>query len=547
MSFSQFNLDPAINKAIHYDKPTPVQAQCIPAILNGKDLVASAQTGTGKTAAFVLPALQLLSVRKGKHVNPRVLILSPTRELAAQITQAVSNYGKFLRLNMANLVGGMSYKQQLRDLSRAVDVIVATPGRLLDHMERKRVNLSEVEILILDEADRMLDMGFIDDVQMIAKKTPATRQTLLFSATIDKKLATVVRHLLKDPVRIDLSPEKMSPALIKQSIYMADSFQHKEKLFQHYLENENIFKAIIFSGTKINADKLANKLRDDGYNAEALHGDLNQNKRNRTVEQLRRGKIQFVVATDVAARGIDISDMTHVINYDLPRFCEDYVHRIGRTGRAGKTGIAISFVLPMEMRHLQRIERFTGQSLRREIIPGLEPKKNFSNNQSHAGDAKKGFKKKKHFGDRFENKSSGFKKKKHFDGDRKDFKNKDFKKDKFEGRGRDFAKKDRFDDNRKDFKKSDRFEGGRKDFKKKDGFESRGRDFKKTDRFEGARRDFKKKDSFVESRGRSFKKKDGVERDVSIFHKKAHAEDSGKRFSKKRFKSESFKKKPRER
>lgn len=394
MSFEQLNLDPQIAKALHvcgYKKPTPIQAQCIPDILNGKDLVASAQTGTGKTAAFVLPALQRISLKKSTP-KPRVLILTPTRELAAQITKSAALYGKFLRFNMASLVGGMSYREQIRDLSRKVDIIVATPGRLLDHVENGRVDLSGIEMLILDEADRMLDMGFIEDVQAIAHETPKQRQTLLFSATVDNKLAHAVRHLLNNPIRVDLSQQTISPTQIKQVIYMADNIQHKSQLLHHFLQNENIFKGIIFSGTKINADKLAKELRDMGIKALPLHGDLKQNVRMKTVEQLKRGKIQFIIATDVAARGIHISDVTHVINFDLPRFSEDYVHRIGRTGRAGKTGVAISLVMPNDSRHLQRIERFTGTKIQREVVVGLEP-----NNKSFAdapGKKKKRFKKK---------------------------------------------------------------------------------------------------------------------------------------------------------
>ncbi|TAK76525.1 MAG: DEAD/DEAH box helicase [Gammaproteobacteria bacterium] len=374
MSFSQMNLNPLISKAIAvcgYDKPTPVQARCIPDILEGKDLIASARTGTGKTAAFVLPALQRLSAKKPLS-KPRILILTPTRELASQICKAAANYGKFLRFNIVNIVGGMSYRQQIKELPRA-DIIVATPGRLLDHMDNGRVDLSGIEMLIFDEADRMFDMGFIEDVQVIAKQTPKHRQTLLFSATMDEKLSQIVRHMLNNPVRIDLSAEKIAPTQIEQRIYMADHSQHKKRLFHHYMKTENIFKAIIFSATKMNADKLAYELCDMGYRAAALHGDLKQSQRNRTVDQLRHGKIQFLVATDVAARGIDIADLTHVINYDLPRFCEDYVHRIGRTGRAGKSGVAISFALPADLRHLQRIERYTNQKLQREMIAGLEP------------------------------------------------------------------------------------------------------------------------------------------------------------------------------
>ena len=380
MTFEQLNLNPSIFKAIHtcgYTTPTPIQAKSIPDILGGKDIVASAQTGTGKTAAFVLPALELISKKKTtiSSSKPRVLILSPTRELATQITQSIEKYGKFLRLSSVSIVGGMPYRQQLRALSRPVDIIIATPGRLLDHMENRRIDLSEVEMLILDEADRMLDMGFIDDVKDIADATPKTRQTLLFSATIDKKLSYFIQNYLTNPVRIDLSQEKLSPAKIKQKLYYADNAQHKTRLLQHFINNEQMFKAIIFSATKSNADDLAHLLCKQGFEAAALHGDLKQNVRNKTIERLRRGSIQYLVATDVAARGIDINDITHVINYDLPKFSEDYVHRIGRTGRAGKEGIAISFALPFDARHLQKIERFVGEKLETLTVPGLEPTK----------------------------------------------------------------------------------------------------------------------------------------------------------------------------
>ncbi len=365
-SFDQLNLDERINKAITvcgYKEPTPIQAQSIPPILDNKDLIACAQTGSGKTAAFVLPSLQMLC-ENATAKKTRVLILTPTRELANQITKAVSTYGKFMKLNTAVLVGGMPYHQQIKDLARSPDIIVATPGRLLDHLEQRRVDLSGIEMLVLDEADRMLDMGFIDDVQYIAKLTPSGRQTLLFSATIGKELANIVRNLMKNPVRIDLSDEKISTPKIKQEFYKVNGIAHKNKLLKHFLLEGNIYKAIIFSATKINTDKLAQLLRDDGFSAGSLHGDLRQNVRTRTVEQLRDGKIQSLVATDVAARGIDIRDVTHVFNYDLPRFSEDYVHRIGRTGRAGKTGIAISFVGPADAQHLQRIERYTGQRVK---------------------------------------------------------------------------------------------------------------------------------------------------------------------------------------
>ena len=379
MSFAQFNLNPNILKALEalkYTTPTPVQTATIPEILKGKDIIATAQTGSGKTAAFVLPILHLLTLPEAKSsIKPRVLILTPTRELAMQITKATDQYGKGLRLNVVSLLGGMPYYPQIKSLTRPVDIIVATPGRLLDHMAQ-RLDLSKIEILVLDEADRMLDMGFIDDVKKIAAATPSKRQTLLFSATTDDKVGKIIKNLLTDPVNIDLSSKTISPAHIKQTLYMADSTQHKARLFQHYLANETIYKAIIFSATKINTDRLAKQLEQQGYAVSALHGGLKQNVRNRTIDQFHR-KGQLLVATDVAARGIDVAGITHVINYDVPKFCEDYVHRIGRTGRAGKSGIAISFGLPTDDRNIVRIERYIGHRFERATIEGMEPSKQF--------------------------------------------------------------------------------------------------------------------------------------------------------------------------
>lgn len=375
MMFAQLNLNPAIVKAIKvcgYTQPTPIQERSIPEILSGKDIVASAQTGTGKTAAFVLPTLHHLS-QSPSHRKARVLILTPTRELANQITTATSTYGKFLRFNVVSLVGGTSYHQQFRNLSRPVDIIVATPGRLIDHITNHRLDLSAIEVLILDEADRMLDMGFIDDIKIIAKKTSTNRQTLLFSATVDNRVTRVINQLLKNPVWINVSDKELAPTQIKQEAYIVDNMQHKTKLLRHFLTNQQIFKAIIFASTKVNVDNLAKDLYKLGLSTAALHGDLKQNIRNKTIERLRQGKIQFLVATDVAARGLDIDDITHVINYDLPKFSEDYIHRIGRTGRAGKTGTAISFVLPIEATHLKRIERYLGQPLSFTTVSGLEP------------------------------------------------------------------------------------------------------------------------------------------------------------------------------
>ena len=365
MSFNQLPLHPQILEALemcNYTDPTPVQAKAIPEILAGKDIVACAQTGSGKTAAFVLPALHHLA-NKEPSGKPCVLILTPTRELATQITTAARKYGTKLRFNIVSLVGGMSYDPQIRDLKSGADIIVATPGRLIDHLENNRVDLSGVDMLVLDEADRMVDMGFIEDVENISSETPSERQTLFFSATLDKSISRVVKRLLKNPVNIDLSNEKISTPKITQTLYKAKNMHHKSRMLKHFLNDENIYKAIIFSATKVNADRLATELRDDGFAAAPLHGDLRQNVRNRTIEALRRGKIQFLVATDVAARGLDINDISHVINYDLPKFSEDYVHRIGRTGRAGREGAAISFFTNSDMRTLQSIERYIGKRL----------------------------------------------------------------------------------------------------------------------------------------------------------------------------------------
>lgn len=381
MSFESLQLAPHLLKAIAacgYTEPTPIQAQAIPLALAGRDLIASAQTGTGKTAAFVLPALERLSTPsqlKGK--GPRILVLTPTRELANQITDAVRNYGKFMRIKSGSILGGMPYREQLLMLSQPVDLIVATPGRLIDHLERGRINLSRLELLVLDEADRMLDMGFSEDVDKIAAAAPADRQTLLFTATMDDAMAKLAQRLLKNPERIAIANKKATLDLIEQRLHVADNLQHKNRLLQHFIADSSVTKAIIFSATKRDADSLAQELHSQGHSAAALHGDMTQGARNRTIVNMRRGKVRFLVATDVAARGLDVSGISHVINYDLPRFAEDYVHRIGRTGRAGASGIAISFASLNDLNYLAKIERFTGQTLPQHVIPGLEPTRPF--------------------------------------------------------------------------------------------------------------------------------------------------------------------------
>lgn len=379
MSFETLNLHPLIIKAINeagYTTPTPIQEQAIPELLSGHDVMASAQTGTGKTAAFMLPALhQLATPPEVRSRGPRVLILTPTRELALQVSEAATKYGRHLpRTKVVSILGGMPYPVQNKLLSQPVDILVATPGRLLDHIQRGRIDFSRLEMLVLDEADRMLDMGFIDDVEKIASATPATRQTLLFSATLDSAIDKIAARLLKTPKRIQIATQRARLENIEQRLHYVDNLSHKNRLLGHVLQDETLKQAIVFTATKRDADTLADNLSTQGYDAAALHGDMNQRERTRTLTKLRRGGLQILVATDVAARGIDVTDITHVINFDLPKFAEDYVHRIGRTGRAGASGIAVSFASGNDRIHLKRIENFTGQSITSHVVPGMEPR-----------------------------------------------------------------------------------------------------------------------------------------------------------------------------
>ena len=387
MSFEDLNLHPSIIKAITeagYTAPTPIQQQAIPELIAGHDVMASAQTGTGKTAAFMLPALHVLATPSQiRSRGPRILVLTPTRELALQVSDAAKKYGKYLpRINVVSILGGMPYPLQNKLLSQPVDILVATPGRLIDHIQRGRIDFKRLQMLVLDEADRMLDMGFIDDVETIAAATPATRQTLLFSATLDNAIDKVAAKLLKTPQRIQVATQKAKLDNIEQRLHYADDMSHKNRLLDHVLRDEKVKQAIVFTATKRDADTLADNLYAQGFSAAALHGDMNQRERTRTLKRLRSGGLQVLVATDVAARGIDVADITHVINFDLPKFAEDYVHRIGRTGRAGATGIAVSFASNKDSAHLSKIERYTGQRIASHIIPGLEPriKPRFNNN-----------------------------------------------------------------------------------------------------------------------------------------------------------------------
>jgi superfamily II DNA/RNA helicase len=378
MSFENLNLNAAILKAIAetgYTEPTPIQSQAIPEIMAGHDLMASSQTGSGKTAAFILPVLNRLatpSAMPGK--GPRVLVLTPTRELAQQVCDAATKYGKNMRFKIISILGGMPYPVQNRMLSGHVDILVATPGRLIDHLERGRIDFSRLEVLILDEADRMLDMGFVDDVERIAQATPKARQTLLFSATLDGVVGNLAARLLKTPKKISVSAAKDKHENIEQRMMFADDVAHKNKMLSHLLTDAEMNQALVFTATKRDADTIADQLSAQGHSVAALHGDMNQRERNRTLLNMRNGNVRILVATDVAARGLDVRGISHVINFDLPKFAEDYVHRIGRTGRGGSSGIAISFASNRDAQLLKRIERYTEQSIKMHTIEGLEPK-----------------------------------------------------------------------------------------------------------------------------------------------------------------------------
>lgn len=377
VSFSDLNLDKSILSALTaagYTQPTPVQAEAIPAVLNNQDLMASAQTGSGKTAAFLLPTLQKLIQRTNKSgKGPRALVLTPTRELAQQVEKNAREYGKNMPwLRTVTLVGGTSFGQQIRALSRPIDLIVATPGRLMDHMRQGRIDFDRLEVLILDEADRMLDMGFIEDIETIVAATPADRQTLLFSATWDGLVGKLAQKLTNNPQRIDIARQETQGKIDEQLLY-CDDLRHKNRLLDHLLRDNTIDQAVIFTATKAMTEQLADELYEKGFSANCLHGDMPQGWRNRTLMDLRKGRIKILVATDVAARGIDVPTITHVINYDLPKQAEDYVHRIGRTGRAGRSGIAVTFAEVNEYIKVHKIERYLNRKLPETTIEGMEP------------------------------------------------------------------------------------------------------------------------------------------------------------------------------
>ena len=395
IKFADLNLDKNILSALQsagYDIPTPIQAQSIPAALADKDIMASAQTGSGKTAAFLLPSLQKIVKRSEKPgKGPRVLVLTPTRELAAQVEKNAQIYAKNMKwVRSVTLVGGSSFGQQIKAMSKPIDIIVATPGRLMDHMRSGRVDFDRLEVLILDEADRMLDMGFIDDIETIVAATPEDRQTLLFSATWDGAVGKLARKLTKNPEVIEIEREDKQGKIDEQLLYCDDK-NHKNRLLDHILRDASIDQCVIFTSTKAMTEVLADELYEKGFAANCLHGDMPQDWRNRTLMDLRKGRCKILVATDVAARGIDVPTITHVINYDLPKQAEDYVHRIGRTGRAGRSGLAISFAEVNEYMAVHKIERYIGRKLPEVLIEGLEPTRKRNKNAERKPRGKGGF------------------------------------------------------------------------------------------------------------------------------------------------------------
>jgi len=424
IKFADLNLDKNILSAVRsegYESPTPIQAQAIPFALEGLDIMASAQTGSGKTAAFLLPTLQRLTKRSEKPgKGPRALVLTPTRELAAQVEKNALVYAKNMRwFRTVSIVGGASFGYQTRALSKPVDLIVATPGRLMDLMQSGKVDFDRLEVLILDEADRMLDMGFIDDIETIVEATPTDRQTLLFSATWDGAVGKLARKLTKNPEVIEVERVDDQGKIEEQLLY-CDDMRHKNRLLDHILRDANIDQCVIFTSTKAMTEVIADDLYEKGFAANCLHGDMPQGWRNRTLMDLRKGRCKILVATDVAARGIDVPTITHVINYDLPKQAEDYVHRIGRTGRAGRTGIAITFAEVNEYVKVHKIEKYIGRKLPELTIEGMEPTRKRKSaggkpkGKGGWGDGKKtGFKAK---GGGFKKGGEGFKAKRKFGG-----------------------------------------------------------------------------------------------------------------------------------
>ena len=428
MSFEPLGLMEPLTRALaaaNYTQPTTVQEQAIPAVLAGKDVMVSSRTGSGKTASFILPALTLVlkareeqrlaraqaqpaaprdaqapeqgrgDFREGrgrrdtgrdvrfdsqrsyaKPTGPRVLVLCPTRELAMQVAKSAMDYGRYVPgLTVATVVGGVPYPAQLKALRGPLDILIATPGRLIDHIGAGKAVLDNIQLLVLDEADRMLDMGFIDDINHIASNTPKTRQTVMFSATFAGATGNLAKDLLREPLRIDVESHTDTHADIEQRLHWADDFMHKNALLDHILTGREVDQALVFTSTQRDAEVLADRLAEMGHSVEALHGGMPQGRRNRVLQNMRSKRVRVLVATDVAARGLDVPTISHVINFGLPMKEEDYVHRIGRTGRAGRTGLAVTLAERRDFGMIQRIQRFTTQRMPVATITGLEPKR----------------------------------------------------------------------------------------------------------------------------------------------------------------------------
>lgn len=375
MSFSSLALDKSLTdavKALGYEQPTPIQQQAIPAILANKDIMAGAQTGTGKTAAFALPILQRLGENIPDQRPIRALVLTPTRELAQQVYKSFVSYAENTDLNIAVAYGGVSIKPQIEAIEKGADVLIATPGRLLDHIINGSVLLIHLETIVFDEADRMLDMGFKDEIDRILNRLPPKRQTLLFSATFDDAIFKLSKTLLNDPELIEVSERNTAASQVEQIVYTVDS-DRKRELTSFLIGSKNWQQVLIFTRTKQGADDLAKEMSKDGIKTQSIHGDKSQGARDKALAEFKAGKTRALVATDVAARGIDIHDLRYVINYELPYIAEDYIHRIGRTGRAGNDGLAISLMSPSEEWLLEAVEKVLDSRLMQQWLPGYEP------------------------------------------------------------------------------------------------------------------------------------------------------------------------------
>ncbi len=374
MAFKALGLNDRLVQGIlatGYTAPTEIQARAIPFAVAGKDIIGCAQTGTGKTAAFTLPILNRLAEKTEKTHHIKALVLTPTRELAQQIEDSVKQYGRFLSLRSLTVVGGMNIQNQLKHLQRGVDILIATPGRLIDHLDRRSVNLSHVEVLVLDEADRMFDMGFIDDVRLIIKQIPHERQTLLFSATMSKQVRHLIKDIQKNPELVEVG-ERRSPATTVTQHFYSVNDDKKLSLLLHILKEKELDSVLVFSKTKVGAERISNNLHKNGIKSVSIHSDRTQAQRQRALAGFKQGQFKVMVATDVAARGIDVTGISHVINYDIPTYAEDYIHRIGRTGRAESKGDALTFVTRSEARHVKKIEQFIGKRLEIQKYPGFD-------------------------------------------------------------------------------------------------------------------------------------------------------------------------------